>query len=262
MIKPSDFKDWQEYYWTYQNLLAKNYLIPMLAKQGHTIEDKKIFEIGCGSGGVIEAFAEKSRRAVGVELMKLDYSRFGSSRVEYITADIYDQSHRDRYKDVYDIILFRDVIEHLPKKKETLDLCDQLLSDDGIIFMSFPPYYSPFGAHQQVFSRNFFARLPYVHLMPGAWYLKLVRWLEMDNDQAIKIAEEIVETKTTISGLYKAIRHSAFEISDVHYYLIRPSFEIRYGKKPRKIQWMKYLPGLREVLVMGVYMTLRKKRKS
>ncbi|HMW36410.1 MAG TPA: hypothetical protein PKA72_08620, partial [bacterium] len=78
MIRPSDFANWQEYYFTYQNILAKQYLIPMLEQWGVSIDGKKILEIGCGSGGVIEAFAERASKAVGVELNPFDYTKLNT----------------------------------------------------------------------------------------------------------------------------------------------------------------------------------------
>ncbi|HMV26378.1 MAG TPA: class I SAM-dependent methyltransferase [bacterium] len=259
MIRPSDFANWQEYYFTYQNILAKQYLIPMLEQWGVSIDGKKILEIGCGSGGVIEAFAERASKAVGVELNPFDYTKLNTPKVQYVTADIYDPSHRERYADKYDIILFRDVIEHLPKKKEAFEICDTLLSENGVIFITFPPYHGPYGAHQQVFSKTFLGRLPYTHLLPNSLYIKYVKAVEKGNDAALQVAHELIASQTTIGSLKKSIRASAFKIDRYDYYLVRPSYEIRYGKKPRKINLMKYLPFIREFFVLGMYMIMRRK---
>ncbi len=259
MLKPSQFGDWQEYYWTYQHTLAKKYLIPMIEKHAFKIDRKKVFEIGCGSGGVIEAFAERSGKAVGVEIDPFDYTKLNTPRVKYITADIYDANQRARYADRYDIIIFRDVIEHLPKKKEIFEICNELLSADGIIFITYPPFYSPYGAHQQVFSKTILGKLPYTQWLPKSIYLKYVRAAEKGNADAIRVSEEITGTKTTIASLNRAIGQSAFKISYQDYYLTRPSFDIRYGVKPIKLPFLKRVPLIREVLVMGVYMILNRK---
>lgn len=259
MIKPSDFKNWQDYYWTYQNILAKKYLIPMLEKNGVRLEGKKVFEIGCGSGGVIEAFAERCGKAVGLDITPFEYSEHASGKVNYITADIFDRSYDAQYADQYDLILFRDVIEHLPQKKEVFELCDRLLTKDGRIFMTYPPFYSPYGAHQQVFAKTTLGKLPYTQFLPATMYRKFVASVEKGNEQALNVAKEITSTKTTIGSLNRAIRRSVFQIDHQDCYLTRPSFEIRYGVKPRKIQWVKRVPLLREILVMGVYMILKRK---
>ncbi len=262
MIKPSDFKDWQEYYWTYQNILAKKYLIPMLKRRGISINGKKVFEIGCGNGGVIEAFAEGCRKAVGLDRVPFDYSKHNSSAVKYITADLFDQNFFNEYQDQYDIILLRDVIEHLPQKREVFEICDKLLADDGILFFTFPPFYSPFGAHQHVYSKTTLGKLPYMQLLPKSLYLKYVRAVEDGNRDALNAVEEIVKSRTTISSLNKVIKQSPFEIFYQEYYLTRPSFEIRYGVRPLKVQVLRYIPLLQELLVMGVHMILKRKKKN
>ncbi len=260
MIRPEQFRDWQEYYWTYQNILAKQYLIPMLEREGIRIDGKKIFEIGCGSGGVIEAFAERAGRCVGLDLQPFEYSRLGSGRVQYLTADIFDASVRPQYDDRYDIILFRDVIEHIVDKDRMLAACDELLAPNGCMLMTFPPFYSAFGAHQQVFSKKFLTRLPWVQILPRNLYLKFVRVVEKDNDGAYRVASEIRESKTTIGSLKRALRRSVFRIIREHDYLVRPSFEIRYGYKPRKAHGIGRIPLVREFLVMGVYLILSRRQ--
>jgi 2-polyprenyl-3-methyl-5-hydroxy-6-metoxy-1,4-benzoquinol methylase len=262
MIRPSDFNDWQEYYWTYQHTLAKRYLIPMLEKQGISIAGKSIFEIGCGSGGVIEAFAESAERAVGLDVAPFDYTRFGSKRVEYLTADIFDNRQREKYEGAYDVILLRDVIEHLPRKDELFHVCDALLNPRGVMLVTFPPFYSPFGAHQQVHARTTAGRVPYLHLLGRGLYTAYLRWVEKGNKEVVKSARELFDTKTTIRSLRRAIVRSAFEIQHQEYYLIRPSYEIRYGLRPRKVQFLQWIPVLRELCVMGVYMILRKKNRK
>ncbi len=260
MIRPSDYADWQEYYWNYQNLLAKNYLIPMIEHCGITINNKDVLEIGCGSGGVIEAFAEQCRSAVGIDIHPFDYTRLCTPKVRYITADIYDPSARPLYDGVYDIIILRDVIEHLPDKESVFKLFNELLTRDGIIFMTFPPYYSPYGAHQQVFSKSFCGKMPWVHLLPKTLYLKYVQWTEKGNLPAYHTALELENSKTTIRQIYKHIRKNDFEIRQAHYYLIRPSYEIRYGLKPLKFNILKYIPLINELITMGVYIIIQRKK--
>lgn len=262
MIKPSEFKDWQTYYWTYQNILAKKYLIPMLEKQGIVIDQKKVFEIGCGNGGVIEAFAEKCSKAVGVDIKTFDHSPLNTPKVKYVTADIFDPSQQEKYVDLYDIILLRDVIEHLPDKKSIFEICDQLMKPDGALFVTFPPFYSPFGAHQQVYTKTKLGKLPYLQMLQHTLYLKYLKAVEKGNEPAHQLAEEMFASKTTIASLNQAINKSNFEIQYQDYYLTRPSYEIRYGIKPRKAQFLQHVPVLRDLFVMGVYMILRKRTKQ
>ncbi len=262
MLRPSDFKDWQEYYWTYQNVLARKYLIPMLEGQGIRIDGSRVFEIGCGSGGVIEAFAERCQVAVGLDIAPFDYTHAPGSKVRYITADIFDPEHASRYAGTYDVILLRDVIEHLPSKALLFERCAELLDPQGVMLVTFPPFYSPFGAHQQVHARRRLGKLPFLHWMGRRWYVRYLRMVEKNNEGAVRAAEELFDTKTSIRSLNREIRHSSFEIQHQEYYVTRPSYEIRYGIRPMKAQFLRHVPLLREWLVMGVYMILRKKPAS
>lgn len=259
MLRPSEYESWQAYYWTYQNVLAKKYLIPMLEAQGIPIEGAKVLEIGCGGGGVAEAFAERCKVAVGLDLVSFDRSHVKNSKVRYVTADIFDEHQNGDYADTYDIILLRDVIEHLSSKDTLLKKCAGLLAPHGVILVTYPPFYSPFGAHQQVHARKRLGKLPYLHLLGRRPYLAFLRMVERGNPDAVKAAEDLFSTKTTIRSLKKVIERSSFEIQHQEYYFTRPSYEIRYGIRPRKATFLAGVPMLREILVMGVYMILRKK---
>ncbi len=261
-INPEDFKNWDDYYWHYQQTLAARYLIPMLAKAGVTLTDSAILEIGCGNGGVIEALSEKASKAIGIDIRGFDRSLNGTDKVRYITADVFDVQARKLYAGQYDIIILRDVIEHLPDKHSVFRLFQELLTDQGCILLTFPPYYSPFGAHQQVFSKTLLGKLPYTHLMPESLYLKWVKSVEKNNAEAYAMAIEMEKAKTTIRQIKKMIRQYSFEETLQEYYFIRPSYEIRYGFKPCKAYCMKYLPLIREMFVLGVYMILRRAKKS
>ncbi len=257
-INPSDYKNWNDYYWHYQHLLAKQYLIPMLDEGGVRLKESKVLEIGCGNGGVIETLAEEASKAVGIDLKDFDRSEHASGKVHYITADIFDASKRYLYADQYNLIVLRDVIEHLPDKESIFHLFGELLGVNGHIFITFPPYYSPFGAHQQVFSKTVAGKLPYLHWLPEKIYLKWVSVAEKNNQNAYDLAIEMEKAKTTIGQINRFIRKFGYSLSNQRYYFIRPSYDIRYGFKPRKCTWLKYVPLIREILVLGVYMVLKK----
>lgn len=257
-IRPSDYPDWNDYYWQYQHILAKDYLIPMLEKAGFTTENKRILEIGCGNGGVIETMAEKAETAVGIDIREFDRSRHATGKVRYITADVFDPDKRNLYSGSYDLIVLRDVIEHLPDKHAIFRLFDELLSDEGILFLTFPPYYSPFGAHQQVFSRTLTGKLPYIHWLPGKLYLKWVSFFEKNNPPAYELALAMEQSKTTIRQMLRFIKEYKFRISHRYCYFVRPSYEIRYGLKPRRDYVIQYIPLLREILILGVYLIIKR----
>ena len=48
-------------------------------------------------------------------------------------------TYENKIKDTYDIIIIRDVIEHIPEQELALKNIYDLLSIGGKLFMSFPP---------------------------------------------------------------------------------------------------------------------------
>lgn len=240
--------DWQRYYYDYQNSYAKTFLLKLLGRR------KKVLEIGCGDGGVIEAFAKYALKAVGVDTIKLN--RLGH-KAKYIRADIFDKEKRHLYEDKYDLIILRDVIEHIEDKKELLNICNELLTPNGSIFISFPPYYSPFGAHQHTFSKSFIGKLPFTQLLPDKLYLKFVQAFERGNEPAIRTAKELIRSKTTINGLAKVIRESVFEITGESYYIVSPAHSIKFKLGIVKCNWLSWIPIMRE-LIPAVYLVARR----
>ena len=68
----------------------------------------------------------------------------------------------------FDLIILRDVIEHLNNSNMYLlfDRIDKLSNNNTVVLITFPPFYSPFGLHQQVLMKNFLKYIPYLSLLP------------------------------------------------------------------------------------------------
>ena len=74
-IKVHDFDNWQDYYWQYQYILAKEYYIPELISTNISIENKKILDIGCGNGGFATAFSEYNTFVTGIEIKEFNWKK-------------------------------------------------------------------------------------------------------------------------------------------------------------------------------------------
>jgi hypothetical protein len=62
--------------------------------------------------------------------------------------------------------MLRDVIEHIPDQDRFFKHVRSYLQPDGVIFFGFPPWYMPFGGHQQVCHSKFLSKLPWFHPLP------------------------------------------------------------------------------------------------
>ena len=116
-IKQENYVDWKTFYWTYQYILAEQYYLPRLKLWGVEIEKKKILDIGCGDGGFTSAFGKAGGFCTGVEIREFDWKP--SDNVYYIVQDIYRDTSIENIGNDYDLIILRDVIEHIPISQKT-----------------------------------------------------------------------------------------------------------------------------------------------
>ena len=94
-IQLENYSNWKEYYWTYQNILAKEYYIPLLEKWGIPLHQKNILDIGCGNGGFTAAFADVGSFATGVEIKQFQWVEH--SNVKYLPYKQFLKKYGDKY---------------------------------------------------------------------------------------------------------------------------------------------------------------------
>ena len=116
------------------------------------------------------------------------------------------------------------------------------------LLITFPPFYSPFGLHQQVLLKSIFSNMPYLSWVPKSI---LIPFLEFIGDEE-KLTEltEIYDSKMTVRGFNALINQNSFFINKQEKYHIRPSHQIRYGINMKKTGLADF-PLLQEFLVTG-----------
>ena len=70
------------------------------------------------------------------------------------------------------------------------------MKNDVKMLLTFPPYFSPFGLHQQAIMKTFLKNIPYLSLLPKQILKLLILKLESKNEW-IK-SEEIIDSGITI----------------------------------------------------------------
>ena len=259
-IKRERFEDWETYYWTYQYILAEQYYIPRLRSWGVEIEKKKILDIGCGDGGFTSAFGKAGGFCTGVEIRNFDWKP--SENVNYIVQDIYTDTSIENIGNDYDLVILRDVIEHIPisQKKRFLKSIINFGTQKTFFLITFPPFFSPFGLHQQTLLKSPLRKFPYLSLLPVTFLLRLLNILNEDK-KTINNISEIRESRMTIHAFNQLIKDIELTISEEEYFIIRPSHEIRYGWKMKKFS-RKPLLGLREFITLGTCYLLSNSKKD
>ena len=254
-IRKNQFKSWKEYYHSYQRTLATDYYIPLIDSY-IDIKDKSILEIGCGNGGFIDGFTDISDHCVGFDI-KDSHNR--DSRAMYYRLDVFDSNLVSNFSSKFNLIILRDVIEHLENSKANILFknIDRLLEKDGCVLVTFPPFYSPFGLHQQVLLSNFLRYIPFLSILPKA-IVRLITKYGPHNKSNIDELLSLYDSKQTISSFLSLINRQGYQALHSKYFHIRPSHEIRYGLKTIESKIISKIPIIRELLVSGtVYLIKR-----
>ena len=255
-LDKNNFSSWKEYYFIYQRSLASDYYIPFLEKNKLNIKDKDVLEIGCGNGGFIDGFSEHSDRCVGFDLKDLNWE---GRNVKYYALDVFDSDLPEKLGRKFDLIILRDVVEHLDNDKmdALFNQIKILLKDSGTILVTFPPFYSPFGLHQQVLLNNFLRYVPYLSLLPKS----IIRLLTMGKSQDRDNVDELLslyDSKKTIRSFYRLIKRKNYRIVKKKFFHVRPSHEIRYGFQTIESRLICRIPIIRELLLTGTIFLIKK----
>ena len=224
-------------------------------------KDKVVLDIGCGAGGKTIYYASKGvKNIVGVEILgkyKEEAENLArkynlEDKFEFVCADASKTPFED---ETFDTIIMNDAMEHVDEPEKVLDECYRILKKNGKLYLNFPPYNHPYGAHL-----SDAIGMPWVHVFFSEktmieTYKELVKDLPDGKDRIeFRISKKADKTeyfsyinKMTIKRANKILRNSKFNLE---YYSEEPLRNI--FKYPAK------LPFLKEFLVKMVVCVLRK----
>ncbi len=244
---------------------ARAYVLPFIEESFKIDDSCAIMDIGCGDGGVLLPFLEKGCKATGVELdlQKSDFAKeflhdyIDDGKVEIINQNIYEEVALEKLKGQFDLILLKDVIEHIPDQKRFIPYLKKFLKPKGRIYFGFPPWYMPHGGHQQVCNSRFLGVLPYFHILPAPFY-KLILRMFGEDPNVIKELLEIKETGISIERFEDIVKTNGYKIENERHYLINPIYQFKFRLKPRvQFSIIKQVPFVRNFLTTCVYYLIR-----
>lgn len=234
-------------YLEYQHSIGRYYWETILSK---FCKGNKILDIGCAEGGLLSFFAEMGFQCFGLDSNKTRVE-FAQSKqtenIEFFNAKIENFNCDEKF----DLILMLDVIEHVENKKKALLNIKKNLNESGIFLLTFPPFRSPFGGHQQVL-RSFLKYIPYWHLLPRNYFLWLLKTFEKTD---IDARLEIYDRGITIKQFEKLIHQLGFVCLKRIDYLVRPRQSLRFRTRIIRSRF----PIFKELLVTGVTYLLTKR---
>ncbi len=252
-------------YFDIQVMNAEKYVIPFIEEKFPLRAGMRVLEIGCGEGGVLKAFINRGCEGVGVELdaPRIEHAKeylpedVASGRLRFVVKDIYFVDTEKDFNGLFDIILLKDVIEHIHDQSRLIGWMKKFLKSGGIIFFGFPPWYMPFGGHQQI-CKSKISRLPYIHLLPAFLYKAILK----NRKENVEEMMDIRETGISIERFERICREQEYRILDNRHYLLNPIYEWKFGWKPRKqLGLIKAMPFFRNFLTTCVYYCIQPKNK-
>ncbi len=250
-------------YFDIQALNSAKYIVPFIESNFTLKKGMRVLEIGCGEGGVLKPFLEKGAICVGVEF---DQTRIENGknwlaeeiengRLSFVVKDIYDTAV-ESLGGKFDLIILKDVIEHIHNQSKLLARLKEFLTPQGIIFFGFPPWQMPFGGHQQL-CQNSLSKVPYFHLLPRPIYKSTLK-LFKEPEHVINDLLEIKDTGISIERFEKIVKQTNYKIVSKINYLFNPIYEYKFNIKPRKQnKLISKIPYLRDYLTTCVYYIIK-----
>ncbi|MCO6466690.1 MAG: class I SAM-dependent methyltransferase [Bradyrhizobiaceae bacterium] len=216
-----------------QYRLAVHTLIPWLEKLGVLPANPAVCEIGCGEGGVIDAFAQHgTSAALGTDIVGLLLEQISipiakelNLPVDFTAHDVIGDAIPPEWDQRFDVVVLRDVIEHLDDQGAAMRSIRRILKPNGTILLTFPPYTSAFGGHQQLLGTTL-GNLPFVHLLPRSVFEQIIKKGDEVNQDEVRRLHAI---RASVKGVKDAARRAGLEVLAERYFGLRPVFRWKYN---------------------------------
>lgn len=237
-----------EKHFTEQRQFAEKFLVPYLETHIPEFRKKRVLEVGCAEGGFLDYLYHSGMMCMGIELEsnRVATAKKMNRELSVRQGDITDESLLQQINDRFDIVVMRDVIEHIPDKEKALGVVWHFLKPGGYLFSTFPPRFSPFAGHQQ-HARSFLRYTPYVSLFPEFFWYWLGRRLG-ESEKFLGSAMRNYRVGLSIGHFRQIYRKLGFRPVVQDHYLLRPVFKYRFGTPILKFP---HIPILQEVLTTG-----------
>jgi len=240
----------------YEYRLALDCILPLMSQWGIDIKGMKVLDMGCGDGGLAVALADSGAHCLGIDhneqriAQALNMAAHHGVDAQFLLADVLKMDHFEKR---FDLMILSEVVEHLvnfSNVKALLCWCRQHLVPGGRLYISFPPWFSPFAGHQAGWPG--IRCVPWYHLLPDT--LKRL-FVPKHAPRYIKFIQEL--NHLTISAFEQIVEQAGLIIIRQELFLLRPEFYWRYGVPTlRSPSFLAKVPIVREVVATGAFYLL------
>ncbi len=227
---------------------TRSYLIPYFELHLADFKDLRILEVGCAEAGFLDVLHNLGIDAKGIELVahRIELAKEKNPDLDLIVGDITDPGILNITGQPFDLVVMRDVIEHIPDRYAVLKHISLLLRPGGYLFVSFPPRFSAFAGHQQN-GKSWLRKIPFLQVLP----VSLIQSLGHLAHEREEMIREIIRNKhygLPIRAFEKIAMKTGFNPVVKEHFIFRPIYQTRFNLKPWKIP---AVPLIREVVTMG-----------
>jgi len=253
----------KEQYFYEQSLTSQKFVIPFLTDLTPINSNTTVLEIGCGEAGNLKPFLDMGCICTGIDIscgrIELAKEFFNNHpnrhNLSLICSDIYEVKPDHRF----DVIIMRDVIEHIPNQERFMGFVKDFLKPEGKFFLAFPPWQNPFGGHQQICKGRLLSKLPWFHLLPRGFYKLFLKWMG-ESEGTITGLLEIKDTGISIERFERILRRENYKTDKRVFWLINPNYQTKFGLKPRKLAAaFSSVPWLRNFVTTAIYYVVSKR---
>lgn len=225
----------------------------------------RVLDIGCGEGGVVKPLLDMGLTAVGVELNPdriKDAKGFlaehvTNNNISFVSKDIYTPGIENEWGGgKFDLIILKDVIEHIFDQEKLIAHLQTLLKGDGAIFFGFPPWQMPYGGHQQLLQNKYLSKIPYYHMLPMPLYRGIMKAAKED----VVNMTDIKQTGISIERFERIVHKTGYQILNRKHYLLNPIYRYKFGWQPKEqFGLLAGIPWVRNFFTTCVYYLIGKK---
>ena len=255
-------------YFSEQAITTTKYVMPYISDYKAITKELRVLEIGCGEGGNLAPFIDLGCEVVGIDLSskrieeakQFTSEHYHNSKAIFINQDIYRINAEELGR--FDLIMLRDVIEHIHNQDQFFKHLKVFLKQDGLVFFGFPPWCMPFGGHQQVCKSKLLSKTPYFHLLPNTLYKGVLK-LFGETERTVNSLVEIKETGIGINKFLQLVKNNKYAFVKKTLYFINPNYEVKFGLKQRvQFKTIAAIPYLRDFFSTCLYCVIRLKEQS
>ncbi len=172
------------------------------------LEGKKVLDFGCGMGGMSLWYARTwdcKVHALDIDSNHIQIAqhlkeKHGANNITFERRDVLETPLTEKY----DCVFLNDVAEHIPLPilKKILSQLSNCLNPNGVIFITYPPWRSPYASHV-----THVVKIPWCQFLPQGILYKLIE----KNNQEI-IGDRETDLLEAYKGLNKLTHNKLMDI--------------------------------------------------